>query len=76
MDVSATAAPQFYIVSGMGCSACAEKITLRLKAVQGIEAISVDYETRTAKVQGTATLGILNDAVATIGRYILAPKAP
>lgn len=62
-----------YSIIGMHCASCATKIEKALGRVSGVAKASVNFATETAKVEGTATVDALAEAVARVGGYKLVP---
>jgi len=54
-------------VEGMTCSGCASKLESALRAEQGVRAVSVSLEARTAVVRGTASEADLRTAIRRVG---------
>lgn len=54
-------------IKGMMCSHCQARVEKALKAVEGVNAVTVDLSGGTAAVEGTATAEALTKAVTDAG---------
>lgn len=58
-------------IEGMMCKHCQARVEKALKAVPGVEAVTVDLETKAAKVTGSAAPEALKKAVLDAGYQVL-----
>ncbi len=59
-----------FTVNGMHCASCAVNIEKKLRAAEGIESASVNYATRTAIVEGSATTEKIKKMVSALGYQV------
>ncbi len=61
-------------VRGMHCASCAANIEKKLKTLEGVESVNVNFATRNAMVEGTAAVEKIKEVVTAAG-YELVEKA-
>ena len=59
-------------VAGMSCQHCVKSVTAALTAVDPLANVSVDLPTGTVRVESTAPLASLTDAIADAGYEVVA----
>lgn len=62
-----------YAIEGMHCASCAVKIEKALQGAPGVTKATVNFATETVRVDGSASLDALAQAVARVGGYKLEP---
>ena len=65
-----------FAVYGMSCDTCAGKASSKLRELQGVVHVGVDFDSKQATVdakQGTVTLGVIRSALGTLGFEALRP---
>lgn len=58
-------------IKGMMCKHCQARVEKALKAVSGVDAVTVDLQAGTAAVEGAATVDALRQAVIDAGYEVV-----
>ncbi len=59
-----------YNIKGMKCQHCRQKAEDAIKNVEGVESVTVNLESATAQVEGTATDEAIAEAVEEVGFFV------
>ncbi len=58
-------------IEGMMCAHCCARVEKALKAVEGVESVTVDLAAKTAEVTGSASASALKKAVTDAGYQVV-----